>query len=165
MARALDLFGVISAMDRGKGNYSSVRPGTEERKELDSLLSYPMLRWMSAGTSKDGQEFCLHAVNEIANSGYFELGKHRELQFRLLQAAGTRTGERRSWIPPLKGMGSLGPAGDLVVSHIPHARPDEIELWLEINGIEGLTALCDSMGLQKDESKTVIADYKKRIKK
>lgn len=159
--RKLDLFKAIRAIDSGDYEYRNNLP-EDERKELDGSLGLPMLVWMSGAEDDNQHEFVLDAINEIANPGYFELGKHKDLQFKLLAACGARTWVKHVWCGTLK-TSRPGKTYDVIRKAYPHIDDSDVDLWLDLNGSSGLQDLCDDLGMQKEERKKVMDDFKKRF--
>lgn len=145
----LDIFAVMKRLDSGdKATYPTVKRGSPEAaKELDSFFGYPVLRWMSCAGDDADARYCLEAM-EIANVGYFSLGKHRELQAKLIAALGARKRLRHEWIaPPKVSSGDKDEDAEAVLTAWPHLKRDEVKLWMKLNGKEGLEELKSRLGL------------------
>lgn len=157
--RKVNIFKVLGYMDRG--NFDAYRGlfSDEERKEVDGLLSYPALRWMSVAQDDTQHEGALQMVNEVANRGYFEFGKHRELQFKLLAVAGIRSFVKHGWIaaPPSKRSGKIY---EMLRRAYPFMKDDEATLWVEVNSAEGVLELARRLGCDKDEMKALVEECK-----
>lgn len=152
----------LRAADRGDYEFYDRERDPEEQKDLDRLVQYPLLRWMSAPEDDEDHEICLEMINIFANVGYFDFAKHKSLQWRLLCACGTRTGARKKWILPPRG-GSSTKFYEVLNRAFPLHNTDEHDLWLNLNGKEGLEDICKRMGMQEKERKTVISDYTARV--
>lgn len=159
--RKLDLFKALRAIDSGDYEYRNGLDA-EERKELDAALGLPMLVWMSCAEGNPHHEVMLDAINELANPGYFELGRHKDLQFKLLTACGARTWVKHKWPGTLK-TSRPGKTYETIRRAFPHIDDGDADLWLDLNGEVGLQDLCDELGMQKEDRKKVLDDYKKRF--
>lgn len=151
--RPLDIFSVLRRLDVGDlGVYGSI---TDEaaKKELDGFVGFPALRWMSAAEGPRSEvEYCLEAVNEIANPGYFQLGQHRELQCKLLATAGVRKKMRHCWIAGPKRK-KTDAWREPVSQMWPHLSDAEIDQWISMNGRDGVVDVAEACGWPPEEIK------------
>lgn len=148
--RKLDIFAVMKRLDSGeKGAYAALRKSipADAHAELDSFIGYPALRWMSCAGDDYDARYCLEAM-EIANMGYFSLGKHRELQVKLMASLGARKRIRHEWIaPPKASKGDSDEDSEMVSAVWPHFKKDEVKLWIKLNGKAGVEELKSRLGL------------------
>lgn len=146
--RKLNIFSVLQRFDMGDKNvYKSYEKDKDQLKELEGFVGFLALRWMSSAEDRDDAMYCLEAVNEIANPGYFHLS--REMQCKLLAVAGGKKKMRHSWIaPPKKRKSTL--AYEAILSMYPHLKDDELALWIELYGIESVIDVARSAGWQQD---------------
>jgi hypothetical protein len=159
--RALNVFDVLKALDRGDMELHEriSALGEAERKELDGFLSYPALRWMSAAEDQSAHGDALLLVNEFANVGYFEFGREKSLQAKLLAIAGQRRWIKHIWIAGPKNR-RTSKLREALRRLWPNMNDGDCDLWYELNGIEGVGELAGLAGLQKDETKELLDECK-----
>ena len=159
----MNIFDVIKKIDAGKYDYYSSL-NEEDRKELDKALSFPLLRWMSGSDDDDMMEVSLELINEIVNPNYFALSDHKELQYKLLVAAGARTFVKRKWFAPV-GAKSKNRIYDCLCLAYPDMKADEVDMWLDINGRDGLEELTKMVGIQKEDRQKILEEYDRNERK
>jgi len=147
--RKLNIFSVLQRLDMGDKNvYKSFEKNKDQLKELEGFVGFLALRWMSSAEDREDAKYCLEAVNEIANTGYFYLSK--ESQCKVLAVAGGKKKMRHSWIsPPKKRKNAL--AKEAILSMYPHLKDDELDLWIELYGSESVIDVARSSGWQQDQ--------------
>jgi hypothetical protein len=156
--RPLDIFSVLRRLDVGDKTVYQATADADAKKELESFVGFPALRWMSAVEGpRVEQEYCLEATNEIVNPGYFKLGQHRELQCKLLAASGARKKMRHCWIGgPKKKKGAL--CRQPVQQVWPHLSDDEADFWIELNGPQAVIEMARSCGWDDEMMKKLKGD-------
>lgn len=147
--RKLNIFSVLQRFDMGdKTVYKSFEKNKDQLKELEGFVGFLALRWMSSAEDREDAKYCLEAVNEIANTGYFYLSK--ETQCKVLAVAGGKKKMRHSWIlPPKKRKNAL--AKEAILLMYPHLKDDELDLWIELYGSESVIDVARSSGWQQDQ--------------
>lgn len=155
-AKKLDIFAVIKKIDARNMGYVRIVK-TEDRKEFDQALSYPLLRWMSCAENDELHEYYLLAINEMVNPVYFALGKHKDLQYKMLAAIGSGGWTQHKWVPPVKGAADKKLA-KFLGSMFEDFEEADMRLWLDINGESGLEELLKKHGVQVADRKEIISE-------
>lgn len=151
----MNLFKILQKLDLN--DYQHYCKNSADKKELDGVLGYPLLRWMSACKDDEEHSVSVELVNEIANKGYFSIHEHKELQFKLLAASGIGRPTKREWIKPPKRY-SNKKLENLFFSVYPHLDEEDLNLWIEQNGKQGVKELCLTHGVQEKEMKEILRD-------
>lgn len=141
---------VMAAVDLRNGDYYSKL----DDEGLKALSTYMSQRWASQvqGT-QDIQEYYLTTVNDLSNLDYVAVGSaHDELRWRTLALCGLGQKMRHEFIPP-KGA-KKDKLTAWLIEQFPSLSDDEIDLFKEINGADGL----EEMAVSKNTTKTELKD-------
>jgi hypothetical protein len=120
-----------------------------EKKEVSLWV---LMRYMSSVDSRDLDTVMHHLllVNECANVHYNSINRHPELQYRLLQVAGTGRSQNHKWIkPPAKA--KKNKLAEWLSEIYPSYNDDEIDLLISVNTKDNLKDLARSHGMQDKE--------------
>ena len=141
---------VMAAVDLRNGDYYSKL----DDDGLKALSTYMAQRWASQvqGT-REIQEHYLTMVNDLSNLDYVSVGSaHDELRWRALALCGLGQKMRHEFIPP-KGA-KKDKLTAWLIEQFPSLSDDEIDLFKELNGTDGL----EEMAVSKNTTKTELKD-------
>lgn len=143
----------LPAMDyRDKDFYKNL--SDEHKKEISMWI---LMRYMSS--SQSDAELHLSLVNDVVNVNFSLLSKHPELQWKLLSICGTNKKQFHPWIPPGK-RGAKNKLEETLVKFFPLMKDDELEMLLEINTQEDLTAFFKENAFDDKTIKELFKGYK-----
>jgi hypothetical protein len=154
----MNLFSILKKLDTQ--NYETYNDiSDKDRKEFDGLLGYPLLRWMSGVDNEAEHAMAIQLTNLVANPHYFDLYYEKPLQCKLLASSGMGYQVNRKWVPAPKKT-SENKAIQLVTKFSPQLKPEDVRLWFQLNDREDFKNFCRSNGVQEEELKTALKDYK-----
>lgn len=134
----LSLTSELRALDNKDRNFRS-ELSEEERKKFSPYL---MLRYSaSVEGNEDLQAYYLMAANENVNKYFFDINKHPELQWLCCTTVSPGMGSQRHYW--FNGFGKkesadkyLNSLTKAVSEKLPSYKQSDIELWIELEGIE-----------------------------
>lgn len=154
----LDIGKVLEAADRHNLDFYS----TLSDEEKKAFTPYTVMRFMSSvkDASVEGDQYFLLMINDIVNRNFFDLGKHPELQWKLLALIGTGKKYFHNWIAPIGKKSKASRVRDLLIKRYETLKEDDIDLLISINSTEDIVNLAKDMGYPDDE----ISQIKKELK-
>lgn len=158
----LSLDTVLQAIDRKDLNFYD-RLSDDEKKEYSPFI---LMRYMSSlGPQSDLAAYAVFATNDIVNNGFFSLGKHTELQHKLMCLAGTGKKQYRPYIGS-KGASKTSSKiiDEFLMGLYPTINETELEMLKSQHTLETLQTLGQDAGLSKAELKELVEDAKKFYK-
>jgi hypothetical protein len=145
----LSLSSELNAMDLcDREFYSNL--SDVHKKEISLWV---LMRYMSS--SANSAERHLLYVNSFVNYNFSVLNKHPELQWKLLTVCGTRKKQMHQWIPPHKKT-KKNRLEELLYTMFPLMKRDEVELLLQINTAEDLTAFLKENAMDDKAIKDIL---------
>lgn len=158
MTRKLDIFALLKATDhRDQGFYD--RLDAEAKKEFAPPVA---LRWASAVDDGPLSDAALLLVNERANIGFWEIGDHPELQYRLIASSGVGTKLRHHWLAA-SGRGKTDRLRAFLARFWPDANAAEIEILLGQFTGDSFRAFVDGSGVEPKEAKEIVKAHDQHV--
>jgi len=161
--RKLDLTTVLNVLDTGDKNYYS-NLSDEDKKLYTPLV---LMRYMSSlPNQSEYKEYCLMAVNDLVNIGFWTLSKnHTELQHLLLCITGTKKRKQyRQWIPNKRAASKSKSIDDFLIEMNPGINQDELEILKSGYDEKSFKQLLLDSGISDQRVKSLHDDFKKHIK-
>lgn len=154
----LSLDATLQALDgRDLGYYDRLTP--EERKGYSPFI---LMRYMSSlGPQSNMQGYAVLATNDLVNLGFFNLGKHPELQHMLMCLAGTGRKQYRPYIGSKNAKSKTKVVDEFLMSLNPGMNADELQIMRGMHDKESLRQLGKDAGLSDAEIKELVEDGKK----
>lgn len=154
----LSLDATLRALDeRDLGYYSRLTP--EESKAYSPFI---LMRYMSSiGPQSNMQGYAVLATNDLVNIGFFNLGKHPELQHMLLCLAGTGRKQYRPYVGSKNAKSKTKVVDELLLSLNPGMNEEELSIMRSMHDKESLRELGRDAGLSDAEIKELVEDGKK----
>lgn len=155
----LSLDATLQAIDRRDfGYYDGLTP--EEKKAYSPFV---LMRYMSSLSPQSSmQAYAVLATNDLVNLGFFNLGKHPELQHMLMCLAGTGRKQYRPYIGAKASKGSKTTVlDDLLMGLYPGCNATELAILKNQLDLEGIRQLGKDAGLSDKELKELVEDGKK----
>lgn len=161
-ATKLSLDTILQAIDRKDLNFYD-RLTDEERKSYSPFI---LMRYMSSlGPQSELAGYSVFAVNEIVNKGFFSLGKHPELQHKLMCLTGTGKKQYRPYIGSKNASKNSSKVIDeFLMSLYPNINEIELNILKNQHNKDTLQTLGEDAGLSKAEIKELVEDAKKFYK-
>jgi len=154
----LSLDAVLQALDnRDFGFYE--RLTDEERKGYSPFL---LMRYMSSLSPQSPmQSYAVLATNDLVNLGFFSLGKHPELQHKLMCLAGTGRKQYRPYVGAKNAKSKTKVVDEFLLGLYPSINAEELSLLKSQLDKESLRQLGKDAGLSDSELKELVEDGKK----
>jgi hypothetical protein len=154
----LSLDAVLQALDnRDFGFYE--RLTDEERKGYSPFL---LMRYMSSLSPQSPmQSYAVLATNDLVNLGFFGLGKHPELQHKLMCLAGTGRKQYRPYVGAKNAKSKTKVVDEFLQGLYPSINTEELSLLKSQLDKESLRQLGKDAGLSDSELKELVEDGKK----
>lgn len=116
-------------------------------------------QWPGRDRDQESTDYYVLAVNQIVNPFVFSLYRHPRLLYLLMSTAGVGVNQKHGWLPG-SGIDKI-PQGVLeVLEHVaPGANSFELEVWSQINGINGFEYLCQDLGMQDNKIKKLLEEF------
>ena len=154
----LSLDAVLQALDnRDFGFYE--RLTDEERKGYSPFL---LMRYMSSLSPQSPmQSYAVLATNDLVNLGFFSLGKHPELQHKLMCLAGTGRKQYRPYVGAKNAKSKTKVVDEFLQGLYPSINTEELALLKRQLDKESLRQLGKDAGLSDSELKELVEDGKK----
>lgn len=140
--------------------YEAYKSNDAERKELEQMLQYILPLWVSGVATAREQIEILFNFNEHINEGWWELGKHPELQAKLLASIGLGKQVKHDFQYRHK-KNNTNKLNEFLRLRYPDVRIDEIRLWCLTNSEKVLSSLLDDYGIQNSEQTIILSEYRK----
>lgn len=158
----LSLDTILQAIDRKDLNFYD-RLSDDEKKDYSPFI---LMRYMSSlGPQSDLAAYAVFAINDIVNNGFFSLGKHTELQHKLMCLAGTG---KKQYRPYIGSKGASKTSSKIIDEFLmglhPTMNQTELEMLKSQHTLETLQTLGQDAGLSKSELKELVEDAKKFYK-
>lgn len=153
----LNIFNELKELDcRNKDFYSDL---SQENKKKIGM--FPIMRWASGVQSRDVemQEYYILATNEV-NKMFFDLGKHPELQWKMLSTIGVGTSVRHQWIPMMKKK-TTNKLDKLLYDYNPFLNDHELKIIKSKITVDDIKDVCKQYGMEDAEIKEYIKEVKK----
>jgi len=154
----LSLDAVLQALDaRDLGFYE--RLTDEERKGYSPFI---LMRYMSSVSpqSRD-QAYAVMMTNDICNIGFFSLGKHPELQHKVLCLLGLGRKQYRPYIGAKNAKSKTRIIDEFLRTLHPGINDTELAILRSQHDADSLRELGQDAGLSKAEIKDLVDDAKK----
>ena len=161
MAYKLDIFETLGALD--KRNFSFYEKLTEEEKK--GFAPPVVMRWLSAINNGPNAPLSIMLVNERANTNFYEIYDHPEVQFKLMASCGLGRTQRNQWIPLSSKNGQNNLVFQFLSKFFPEANLNELNLILNQFTAESFKEFVLSSGSSPDEEKEVLKAYDRSINK
>ncbi len=161
-AQKLSLDTVLQAIDRKDlGFYDRL---TDDEKK--SYSPFILMRYMSSlGPQSDLAAYAVLATNDIVNNGFFSLGKHPELQHKLMCLTGTG---KKQYRPYIGSKGSSKTSSKVIDEFLmglyPNINQTELDMLKSQYNKDTIQQLGEDAGLSKAEIKELVEDAKKFYK-
>lgn len=154
---ALNIFNELKELDTR--NYKFYEELPEELRKKVGL--YPIMRWASGVQTRNPelQEYYLNSINEV-NKMFFDLGKHPELQWKMLASCGLGSSIRHQWIPTMKKK-NTNKLDKLLYDYNPFLNDQELVIIKSKITIEDIKQICKDYGMEDAETKEYIKEVKK----
>lgn len=157
----LNLDTVLQAIDRKDLNFYD-RLTDEEKKAYSPFI---LMRYMSSlGPQSDLAAYAVLAANDIINNGIFSLGKHPELQHKLMCLTGTGRKQYRPYIGSKGKSTSSKVIDEFLIGLYPTINETELNILKSQHDKDTLQKLGEDAGLSKAEIKELVEDAKKFYK-
>lgn len=132
----------------------------EQKKKMGGM--YPILRWMSILYNNDPAlcEFYVTTVNDFANVGFWDLGKHPDLQWKLISRAGVGMPVKHSWISASSKTNS-NKLDNLILEENPSLSNQELYIVKSKLTKDALGQHCRDLGWLDNEIKPYYEELKK----
>lgn len=154
----LSLDATLQALDRRDLGYYE-RLTEEERKAYSPFI---LMRYMSStGPQSNMQPYAVLATNDLVNIGFFNLGKHPELQHKLLCLAGLGRKQYRPYIGAKNAKTKTKAVDALLMSLNPGINDEELGILRGMHDRESIRQLGMDAGLSDAEIKELAEDAKK----
>jgi transcription termination factor Rho len=100
-------------------------------------------------------------TNELSNVGFGDvsLKDHKELHWLTLQTIGVGRTQRHSFIAPPKGTKKTKLREWLAEQFVSY-NDEELELWILLNGVEGVKDLAEQCNLAHKEIESLVKELK-----
>lgn len=145
----IDLSKLLNALDFNDCDF--YKNLSDEQKK--SLSMWTTMRWASS-VEGGSSMYNVIAVNEMVNKNFSLLSDHEELQWRLIASCGQGRKEKHIFISPPKGK-RVDKIWSFVSDKFPEFNNKEIELFIELNGVEELKNIAKDIGMPDDEIKEI----------
>jgi hypothetical protein len=154
----LSLDATLQALDnRDLGYYD--RLTDEERKGYSPFL---LMRYMSSLSPQSPiQGYAVLATNDLVNLGFFSLGKHPELQHKLMCLAGTGRKQYRPYVGAKNAKSKTKVVDEFLMGLHPSMNTQELALLKSQHNKDTLKQLGKDAGLSDAEIKELVEDGKK----
>jgi len=154
----LNLDSVLQALDRQDLDYYS-KLTDEEKKAYSPFI---LMRYMaSAGPQSHQAPYAVIAINELVNKSLFELGKHPELQHKLLCLAGLGKKQYRPYLGSKNAKSKTKIVDEFFMTLYPGINATELAILKSKHDKNTLRELGEDAGLSKAEIKELVEDGKK----
>jgi hypothetical protein len=157
MERKLDIWDLLSASDRRKGDWFS-KQSPEAQKEFAIPV---VMRW--AATVDDGIEssYMLMAINDRVNINLYDITKHPELIYRLIASCGLGKKLKHQWIPGIKRKALSSKAYAVLEECYPEANEKELDILMSQYNKKSFATLLDDCGTSAADAKEIMKDFNK----
>lgn len=149
MAKKIPLNEMLLAIDKNDKSYYN-KFTEDQRKEFSAWL---VMRYASC--TKDCAEHSLLMVNDLVNHNFTSLGKHPELQWKLIAMCGVGTKMWHPFIRPGRKKGKSKVQAVLAEIY-PNYKLAELELVEKMNSKAELKDLLESTGRSDKEIKELL---------
>jgi hypothetical protein len=154
-----NLSDILNSLDKKDYNVYS-KMSEDQKKEFQPFV---LMRYLSSVPDNEPSMYSLVAVNEYVNKHFWDLSSDKELQSKLLSAAGLGKKSYHQWISN-KSV-SANALHSFVIEIFDnknwHCNKVEIELFCKLNNLDDINNLCSEYGKTKDEQKKIVEQYKK----
>ncbi len=149
---------LLPALDRKEYNFYSTLSETQ-KKSYSPLV---VMRWM--GSSYSDGDYVHHKllldVNDVVNLDFWVLGKHPELQHKLLSLCGLGYKTSHQWIPMIKKHKARTKCMELLEPYFPTLNNQELKLLMDSLSFEEFKEFFESYGIQDGEIKKITKIWK-----
>lgn len=155
----LSLDATLQALDRKNLNYYDSLVDEEKK----AYSAYVLMRYMSSVSPQSSmQSYAVLATNDLVNIGFFNLGKHPELQHKLMCLAGTGQKQYRPYIPIKNSRTSSTKVLDQFIRDMnPGCNDTELSIVKKQLDLETIKQLGKDAGLSDKDLKELVEDGKK----
>lgn len=157
----LDIFDVLNNTDNRNFDYYQSLDLDEQKSFVPSVT----LRWMSGMSDSDTSEIALLILNEVANTNFFDLYQHPELQYKLLASSGLGSRTKHKWLPLPKSRNKVTKVHDFLSSQYPHCNQIEIDLILSKHTKQSFDDFMVGCGVEPKEAKELLKIFNDITKK
>ncbi len=154
----LSLDATLQALDsRDMGYYD--RLTEEERKGYSPFI---LMRYMSSVSPQSSmQGYAVIATNDLVNIGFFNLGKHPELQHKLMCLAGLGRKQYRPYVGSKNSKSKTKVVDDFLLSLHPGVNDTELGMLRGMHDRASIKQLAMDAGLSDTQIKELVEDAKK----
>jgi len=150
MTYKLDMFkDVLPSLDKCDLDRFS-KMSEEEQKSFQPVVALQFMSAIKGNAEGDYIDF----VNSVANYGFHDLYKHKNLQWKLLATAGLGKPQRHYWVPMTKQSNNKLYMELLKLN--PDLKEDEVLTVVKIYGKSGIKQLAMDAGWQDKEIKELL---------
>ena len=154
----LNLDATLQALDNKDLGYWD-RLSVEEKKLYSPFI---LMRYMSSLSPQSPmQSYAVLATNDLVNLGFFSLGKHPELQHKLMCLAGTGRKQYRPYVGAKNAKSKTRVVDEFLLGLYPSINAEELMLLKSQLDKESLKQLGKDAGLSDSELKELVEDGKK----
>lgn len=155
----LDLFGtVLPAIDRRQRDfYTNLEP--DEKKAYTALIAMRAMSLSGDQSARRADQVLI--VNDIVNIGFWELGKHPELQHMLLCITGSGSKQYHPWVPAKNNKSRNKLIDNFFLEMYPGINDTELTILKSQYDAKGIRELAKDAGKSDAEAKQLYEDAKK----
>jgi len=174
------LMGGLTAADLGDLSYwESLGETEEERDKNYKGDAIQMLRWMATvgapdwnAWNRNGKKgrppikdnnltaYHIMMVNEMANIGFWDLGAHPELQYKLTASVGVGSKQEHHWLDMPGKKSKNTKVEELIKRKYPYANQMELDIIRSKSSKQDLITLGKDLAMDDKEIKEILKDFK-----
>jgi hypothetical protein len=143
----LSIWREMSGLDRKDYAYFD-RLDESQQKTFSPFI---LLKW---GASIEGNDdlakYYIVAANQFANQGFWDLNRHKKLQWLTLCTISPGMGNARHYWLGAGKKDAVDPIKKLLMELLPNTKPSDIDLILQVNTREDLLEWLENHGIQKE---------------
>jgi hypothetical protein len=146
----LSIWNEMIAVDKKDYDYYD-RLTDDQKKQFSPYL---IMRWSSTVEgNNDIAKYYAVATNEFANTNFFDLSKHKKLQWLSICAISPNIGKQKHyWLGAAKGKGSSA-LKNILMERLPNTKENDIDLILQTNSKEEIKEWLRQWGMEEKELK------------
>lgn len=160
MTEKLPLNSILGSLDLRKKDYYD-NLNEEQKKQIQPFV---LMRYISTNSNPDIHTLSLIATNEIVNVHFWDFSKDKDLQWRLMATCGIGQKSYHKWIANKKHT-TKNKLNTFLKDYYKKRNwvLNDTELKIIISNLDQnkLKEMCEDEGLQKNELKDIINEFKK----
>lgn len=127
----------------------------EQQKEISPVV---LMRWMSL---VDNEIYHTIMTNELVNIDFWDLVKHPELQWKLLALVGDGKKPIHKWVPKTTSSSKTEKLDKILLKLNSGLNKQELDIIKKRHNNESLTFFLKSLGMDDNQIKEIITEFKK----